>query len=111
MPSMVSAERMRSRISDCQPCEMSSLVYILGAFGSREKFQISEVRLQIEKRVRNLQSEIYNLKSSCLLNMHVARPRPHRQQRAAAADFAADVFARLLHATLHCHFDRRVYVD
>src|SRR6202035_2066217 len=31
MPSMVSVERMQSRISDCQPCEMSSFRYIFAA--------------------------------------------------------------------------------
>jgi hypothetical protein len=29
MPSMVSAERMRSRISACQPCEISSFMNMM----------------------------------------------------------------------------------
>src|SRR5271163_4309140 len=46
-----------------------------------------------------------------LLNVYIARSRTQSQQRPAAAHFADNLLARLLHPALHRHRDRRIYVQ
>ena len=50
------------------------------------------------------------LRGEALLNLDVAGSGPYLQQRAAAADFAANRFTGFLHPSLHCHFDGRAHV-
>src|SRR5580658_5719112 len=109
---MVSAERMRSRSSDCQPCKMSSLKYIKCRVPCHPEQSERPMHFaDSEKLHRSFASLRMTRLGFELPNTDVARPGPHAQQRPSAANLAANLLAHLAHSALHCHLDRRSHID
>jgi hypothetical protein len=98
---MVSTERMRLRMSACQPCEMSSLRYIFSITTEAR-------RKPIETPCRGGELPFFY---RFLLNVNIARAGPQAQQRPAAANFADDRLASVLHPALHGHGEWSVHVE
>src|SRR5436305_4372150 len=109
MPSMVSAERVRSRMSACQPCEMSS-------FRNISNFSAADLRGFARIKSRSILKEICPCSSAPIrgqpnsLNLNIARPGVHPQCWSAAVHFAVDGFVRISDSPLHCHFDWLPYI-
>src|SRR5215469_2783983 len=95
IPSIVSTERNRLRISACQPCEMSSLRNMGCCVRYKEHL---ELRAQSPK-------------PDSLINPYVARACVHCDLRPTAAYLSPDHLARVFYPALHGRRHRRTHHD
>src|ERR1700691_2750923 len=101
MPSMVSRERMRSRISACQPCKMSS-------FKNMVLNKVASGPWPVKNGSRPFLAIGY---WQPLLDVNISRSRSQNKLRPATAHFADDPLARVLDPPLDGHGHRRIHVQ
>src|SRR5215472_17485566 len=116
MPSMVKAERVRSRISACQPWITSSFRKMVEVtLGRRARSGVTfgdagsnEPRPEIVELSVVCAGTVLISAPSCspLLDMNIARTRVHAKQLTSSAHLSVDRLMRFPDAPLHGHLDR-----